>query len=204
MLKITAQAISILLHPLLMPTWLFGVLIYFLPASLRPLQAGGFALFFIFFGMTVCLPALNLMFFKFTGTIRSFYLIERRDRILPSILITLIYIFLTVMIFNKMYVPVLLKLMMIVTSLSMLVTIATFFFKISAHAVGMSGLAGILLSMAMVASASELLMPALAVIVLAGVTMSSRLLLNAHSLYEVGLGGALGFAVGACGVLILF
>ena len=187
-----------------MPTILFGVLLVFLPQSFQQFQSHGWLLLSVFFGMTFVLPALNLLFFKVTGTIKTLSMMDRRERILPSILISLVYTAISYMIYWKIPFPVFYKLMFIVASLSVLVTLITFFFKISAHAVGMSGLAGILLAMAMLESASELVVPSLVTIVLAGLTMSSRLLLDAHDLREVGWGGVVGFGVGLAGVVWMF
>ena len=107
------------------------------------------------------------------------------------------------MFYWKMYIPLVFKIMVIASCLSILITVATFFFKISAHAVGVGGLAGILVSLAMLSS-PELTMPALAAIVLAGLTMSSRLMLNVHTLREVSWGGTLGFFVAIIGVMVIF
>ena len=196
-----AKVISYLLHPLLMPTFLFGALLYFLPKSFQQLQSRGWLLLSVFFGMTFVLPALNLVFFKVTGTIKSLSMMDRRERIMPSILISMVYAVIGYMIYWKIPFPVFYKLMFIVAALSVVVTVATFFFKISAHAVGISGMAGILLAMATLSSASELMVPALVAIVLAGLTKSSRLMLDAHDLSEVGWGGVVGFGVGFGGVV---
>jgi hypothetical protein len=205
MLRLSAHAVSIVLHPLLMPTWLLVVLLTFFPTAIQPAQAWGLVVLLIFFGMTFILPVLNMLFFKITGTISSFSMPNRQDRMLPSLLITALYATLSFMFYWKVAaIPIFFKLMVIVTMLSAVVMIGTFFLKISAHAVAACGLAGILLAMATLSSISELILPALVVIVLAGVTMSSRLLLNAHTLHEVGWGGVLGFAVGFAGMVFLF
>lgn len=204
MLRLGSQILSYLLHPLLMPTFLFAILLIFVPSVIYPAQALGLVLLLVFFGMTFVLPTLNLLFFKMTGTIQTLTMVERRERIMPSILITLVYFVISLMFYWKVPMPVFYKLMAIVTMLSSVVSMGSFFIKISAHAVGISGLAGILLAMATLSSASELIIPALVVMVLAGLTMSSRLLLDAHELNEVGWGGAIGFGVGFGGVVVLF
>ena len=203
MLRFLAQFISVVLHPLLMPTWLFGIFMIFFPTSIQPPQAW-LLIFLLIFGMTFILPLLNLVFFKMTGTIKSFYLHDRTDRILPSIFITIVYTGITIMIFWKMNFPVVFKLMVLVSALSLMVSVTNFFYKISVHAVAAGGLAGIVLAVAAFASVGELIYPALIAIVLAGTAMSSRLLLNAHSPNEVGWGGALGFIIGFVGIEILF
>jgi hypothetical protein len=203
MLKLLAQFISFIFHPLLMPTWLFGIVMFYLPSSVQPRQAW-MVIIILVFGMTFILPLLNLLFFKMTGTIKSFYLAERSDRILPFIFITIVYAGITAMIFWKMSFPVVFNLMLLITLLSLMVTVATFFFKISAHAVGGGGIAGILLATAIISSVGELIYPSLLILVLAGAVMSARLYLNAHKPNEVGWGGMLGFLVGFVGIELLF
>ena len=203
MLRFLAKTFSFLFHPLLMPTWLFSLLMFYFPAAIQPVQAW-FLIILLIFGMTFILPLLNLIFFKMTGTIQDFYLEERKDRVLPFIFISIVYAGITAMFFMRMNFPVVFNLMVIVTGLVLLATIATFFFKISVHAIAVGGMAGILLAIVAFMSASELLIPALSAMVLAGLVMSSRLLLNAHELNEVGWGGVLGFVIGFIGVEILF
>jgi hypothetical protein len=203
-MQLFAKIISYLLHPLLMPTFLFGVLLYFIPQSFQQFQSHGWLLLSVFFGMTFVLPGLNLLFFKLTGTIKTLNLMDRRERIMPSMLISLVYCVISYMIYWKIPFPVFYKLMFIVAALSVVVTIVTLFFKISVHAIGMSGLAGILLAMATLSSASELVVPSLFAIVLSGLVMSARLFLDAHDLPEVGWGGVVGFAIGFGGVVVLF
>jgi hypothetical protein len=202
MLKIVAQLLSYLFHPLLMPTWLFGTMMFYFPSSIQPAQAW-LLIIILIFGMTFILPLLNMLFFRMTGTIQNFQLPERKDRVLPFIFITIVYVG-TSMIFWKMNFPIVFKLMVVISGLSFMVTILTFFFKISVHAVASSGIVGILLAITIFASVGELIIPALAILIIAGMVMSARLHLNVHNGSEVGWGGVLGFLVGFLGVGILF
>ena len=203
MVKLLAQIISFLLHPLLMPTWLFSLMMVYFPAAVLPTQAW-LIIIILIFGMTFILPVLNLLFFEITGTIRSIYLPERQDRILPFIFISIVYAGITAMIFWKMNFPMVFNLMLIITCLSLLATVATFFFKISVHAIAGGGIAGMLLAMVIFATVGELIVPALIMLVLSGAVMSARLFLNAHDAREVGWGGVIGFMIGFAGVEILF
>lgn len=203
MLKFLAKLLSYLFHPLLMPTWLFGIMMFYFPSSVQPTQAWVLIILLIF-GMTFILPILNLLFFRLTGTIQNFHLPERKDRILPFLFITIVYTGITVMIIWKMNFPIVSKLMIIVTMLTFVTTILTFFFKVSVHAIGNSGLVGILLAVTLFSSVSELIVPALSGLILAGSVMSARLYLNAHTQFEVAWGGILGFVVGFLGVFVLF
>lgn len=203
MLRLLAHLISYLFHPLLMPTYLFGILGYFSPAIF---QYASLILFIIaaVFALTAVVPALNILMFRLTGTIKNINMPTRAERVTPFLFISILFIGITVLFYLKLRIPVAIKFITICTVLVCLVSLATFFFKISAHAVAIAGLTGVLLALAAFSEANALMVPALGAIALTGVVMSSRLLLNAHTLDEVGWGGVIGFAVGFGGVLILF
>lgn len=203
MLRFLANAISYIFHPLLMPTFLFGAVSYFSPTII---QVGPLLMFIVLavFGLTAVLPALNMVMFRMTGTIQNIHMPTQAERKAPFIFITALYLGVTILVYLKIPIPIVVKFMVISTILVAAVAMATFFIKISAHAVGVSGLTGILLALGSFSTATELILPALIFLVLAGVVMSSRLLLNAHTLEEVTWGGVLGFVVGFAGVLILF
>ena len=95
------------------------------------------------------------------------------------------------------------RIMLIATALAATATVATFFFKISVHSLAMGGALGIILPLNKAAD-GELLVPAAGLIALAGIVMSARLYLQAHTLREVGYGAALGFLVGFFGMNLLF
>jgi hypothetical protein len=202
MLRLAAHVISYVFHPLLMPTMLFGVVGYFRPTIIH-IQSMPWLLF-IMLAVTAVFPALNILIFRMTGTIQNLHMPTRRERVAPSVFITVLYVGVTVLMYLKIPIPVVVKFMMISTLLVGVVAIGTFFIKISAHAVGMAGLTGILLALGAFSTATELIVPALVFLMLAGVVMSSRLLLCAHTLEEVTWGGVSGFVVGFAGVLLLF
>lgn len=66
-----------------------------------------------------------------------------------------------------------------------------------------SGIVGILLPLNKISN-GLFLIPTVTFIVLAGLVMSSRLILNAHTPREILVGSLLGFGVGFAGILILF
>lgn len=203
MLRLLAQFVSYFFHPLLMPTWLFATIMVYFPSSIQPTQAWLLVIILIF-GMTFILPLLNLLFFKMTGTIQSFQLTERKDRILPFSFVTIVYAGITAMIFWKMNFPIVFRFMVVITSLSLVATLSTFIFKISIHALAGGGIVGILLSICLILGVGELVIPTLLVLIVAGVVMSARMLLNAHNIREIGWGGIIGFVLGFISIGFLF
>lgn len=203
-MRTAARLVSFVFHPLLFTTYLVIVLGFLMPRFLLipPAAIWKFAGFVAV--ITFVFPAANLVMLKAFGSISSLEMAERKDRVLPFLMIAVFYGVVCSMFYYKVSVNVNFnKLMLIVTALTVVAAVVTFFFKISVHSLAMGGALGILLPLNKAAE-GELLYPAAALIVLAGVVMSSRLYLQAHTLREVGYGAAAGFLVGFSGMIILF
>ncbi|MEP2668002.1 MAG: hypothetical protein ABJH04_03350 [Cyclobacteriaceae bacterium] len=186
-----------------MTTYLFLLLTYFLPVILQPAQPSPWIILLIFV-TTFALPAVNFLLLRLTGSIRDLTMPNRHQRILPFIFISAIYVFVTVMFYWKFPIPNLLRLMMIVSAMVVFATVVTFFYKLSVHSLAMWGAVGMMLPMNKVSEMGSLLIPTAIVIVMAGVVMSARLALNAHTPREVLIGSTSGFAIGFFGMIILF
>lgn len=94
--------------------------------------------------------------------------------------------------------------MLIIAAMVVVSLIITFFFKISIHSLSVSGAIGILLPLNKVTEEATLLLPTAFIILAAGLVMSARLLLDAHTPREVLYGGIVGFLVGFGGMVVLF
>ncbi len=207
-MNLLARIVSLVFHPLLLATYLFTLFIFLFPAALEPLKAEGHLTFlFLIFCVTFVLPALNVGMFRMMGTIKSLEMKERKERIIPFIFITVLYIALTYLFYTKPRIGFhdnLLKFMIIIDALVLTATLTTFFYKVSVHSLAAWGLIGILIPLNKVLEDNTLFYPTLFVIVLTGLVMSARLKLNAHSPREVFVGSVLGFATGFVGMVILF
>lgn len=122
---------------------------------------------------------------------------------MPFTFVTILYVVVTYMFYHNFQVPNVLKLMMIITTMVIVSTIVTLFYKVSVHSVAICGLVGILLPLNN-ASEGLLLYPTIGILIVAGIVMSSRLRLNAHVLREVLYGAGIGFLIGFGGVILLF
>src|SRR5688572_23719328 len=114
-----------------MATYLFTLLSFTLPAALDPLQPDSHLTFIgLIFIVTFLLPVLNLGIFKAFGTIDSLAMKDRKERILPFIFITAIYIAITYLLYSRTRISLddsFLKLMIIIDLLVVVSLIATFF-----------------------------------------------------------------------------
>ena len=94
--------------------------------------------------------------------------------------------------------------MVIITAMVVVTWAITFFYKISVHSLAVCGSLGILLPLNQATEQQVLLIPTVTIIVISGLVMSSRLLLDAHKPREVMYGGVVGFLIGFAGMIILF
>ena len=197
------KLISIVLHPLLMCTYFFLLLMYGLPSILLPARPSWWMILLIF--ITTCaLPVANFLFLRLTGSVTDLTLPHRRQRLLPFIFIAVVYVFVTIMFYWKFPILNLLKLMTIITTLTIVATVITFFYKVSVHSLAVWGAIGMLLPLNRMSEENLLLVPTAGAILLAGLAMTSRLALNAHTPREVMLGGVVGLACGFFGLILLF
>jgi len=186
----------------------FSFLAWALPTSLEPVGPELQLKFLLFIFIVTCLlPFLNVGIFKVFGTIQNYAMPDRRERLMPFIFISAIYVAVTYLfhLHGKMNLnDNFLKFMVIIDMLVIVATIATFFFKVSVHSICVWGLIGMLVPLNKITEVSTLFYPTLGVIVLAGFIMSARLQTGAHSSREVMWGSVMGLATAVIGMLLLF
>lgn len=203
-----ARIISFVFHPLFLTTYLFALFAIVLPSAWAPVSLDNFQkMMLLIFLVTFLLPAINIYLFKAMGNITSLQMHNRRERILPFVFISIVYCGVTYMIQVKTGIDWsdnFLKFLVIIDALVIIGTIITFFYKISIHSLAIAGIVGILLPLNRVSEEIPIFYATLVIIVVAGVVMSARLQLRAHSLREVVSGGLLGLAIGLGGMAILF
>jgi hypothetical protein len=191
-LDLGAKIVSIIFHPLFMP--LYGMLIIFSAPTLfgyLPLPVKKL-LFLIVLINNVLLPMSLLPFFLRRNVISSWTIDDRRERIIPLVLATILYS-VTSFIFFRYQIPFFLKSFIFAAAfISLLVTVINFWWKISLHSVG----AGALLAMVLILSFkmyTPLVGYMISVIITAGLVLSSRLKLNHHNPPQVWFGFGTGF-----------
>ena len=207
-MNILARVISIIFHPLLMATYLFALIYFFLPSALYPISQGNqLGILIMVALMTLFLPVFGISFLRVTGAITSFTMPDRRERIRPFFLITIVYLFFTYFLGYKTGAGPddnLLKFLVIIDCLVVAATAITFYFKVSVHSMGIMGVIGILLPLNRTAEGNALFFPIVVLILIAGLVMSARLQLNSHTPREVWVGAVAGFLIGFFGMIVLF
>jgi hypothetical protein len=193
-----AKITSIVFHPLFMP--LYGMLIVFsaptlfgyLPFPVKRL------LFIVILINNVILPVSLMPFLKYRKIITSWSIGDRRERIIPLMITTLLYSS-TSIIIHRFPVPVFIKSFIIAAFfLSLAVTVITFWWKISIHSVGAGALIGLVLILSF-RMYTPLVWYLVSTVVIGGMLLSSRLSLNMHSPQQV-WGG---FVTGLAGLFLI-
>jgi hypothetical protein len=195
-----ARVISYLVHPLLMPLYMFLLLLnsnsFFLPGL-----AGSYKL--ILLGIicltTILFPLLFIFLLYKRKLIVSLFLESREERIYPLLIIAIFY-YLTYYLMKGIGIsPVFSYYMLGATFLAILALISTFYRKISLHMLGMGGMSGLVMGLTLNLSANTFYL-LVAAIMMSGVTGFARLKLNSHKPSEI----YSGFLVGAGIMFLLF
>lgn len=194
-----------------MPTLLFGILFFQVPGVLGldafPARFRGSLLVLITVG-TFGIPSILIYYLFRSGYIPSLYLDNRLDRRLPYFLTSIIYSVLTFLFATRMQLvsetsPEISVILGSITTSILLVGIISLYWKISAHSVGIGGVLGSLISITVKFGETDLILVLALLIGLAGLVMSARLHLNAHTLAQVNVGLLIGLVVSMLAVSLL-
>lgn len=187
-----ARIISIVFHPLFMPV--YGLLIIFSAPTLfgyLPFQVKKLLLLIVVIN-NVLLPFSLMPFFIHRNIISSWTIENRRERIIPLMLTTLLYSATSFIIF-RLPIPLFLKTFIMSTFfISIVVTVINFWWKISLH----STAAGAVIALILILS-FKMYTPLIGYLVISiiagGLVLSSRLRLNYHNPLQVWMGFLAGF-----------
>ena len=200
-----SNLISFLFHPLLMATFLFGIMLFLIPSSLGTILNNRikWLLLLVILLTTFVLPVISLFVMKMTSGISSFKLAQKDERIVPFLLISVFYGVSAYLMAMKLNInPLVNVIFLIMATMVLMVTLITIFWKISAHAIGVGGVLGFLLSLNMKYPDNLFFWPVILWIFFTGFTLSSRLYLNAHRPLEVYMGVLFGFGFCFSGIYV--
>jgi len=187
-----AKIISVIFHPLFVPV--YGMVIIFSAPTLfgyLPFQVKKL-LFLIVLINNVFLPLSLLPYFRYRNVISSWTIDNRRERIIPLSITTILYST-TAFIIMRFPIPVSLKSFIFAASfLSLIVTVINFWWKISLHSVGAGALMAIVLILSF-KMYTPLVWYLISAIIVGGLVLSSRLRLNFHNPQQVWFGFLTGF-----------
>jgi len=148
-----AKIISILFHPLIIPTYIFAILLtlnaHF--SLLLPLQAKGILLGIIFIS-TCIFPVLMVLLLKFTGKILSLEMESRQERFL-ILAVSGVFYYLSWWMLRQMHLSPVFQLFMIGIFYTLIITIViNLFWKISLHMIAAGGATGMFIGISLLLS----------------------------------------------------
>ena len=190
-LKRAAEIISVVFHPIFMP--LYGLLIIYSAHTLHsflPSQIKRMILILVM-ANNLLLPMAFATFLYARGSIRTFNASDRNERVLLLSFVLMMYS-LTAFILLRMQVPTLFRAFFIsIAIVTFTILLITIFYRISLHASGIGGLVVLVICMTTVYNIG-MLWQSVAVALIAGAVMSSRIYLGDHTPTEVWTGVAAG------------
>jgi hypothetical protein len=190
-----ARIISVVFHPILVPVYGMVIILTaptlynFIPFEVKKL------LILIILINNVLLPLSLLPFFIHRNFISSWSITSRRDRNIPLVISTILYVVTTIIMY-RFHIPFFLKAYFLaVAFISLIATLVNFVWKISLHAIGAGTLLSIILilSIRMYTPLVWFIIPSM---LAGGLILSSRLKLNLHNPGQVWTGyltGLVGF-----------
>ena len=159
-------------------------------------------LLILIFLQTVVFPVFTIYCLHRFGFVQDLRMETLEDRRLPYLITVVIYTFVAT--FFTLKLKQLPEVAIIMTGIAFsiaAVAIISIYWKISAHAVGISGILGALIGIVIKFSSYELFYPIIAVILIGGLLIAARLHLNAHTPAQVIAGSFLGLIISLSVVL---
>lgn len=207
-----ATFLSVVFHPLIITTYLFGILFLITPelAGVSALELPGLgSLLLLIFLNTFVAPTVIIYYFYRLGIISTLHVDSLAERRLPYLASIIVYAIATYLFGWKLQpiaelAPQIAILLGSVTVSLIIVALISLFWKISAHATGMGGAIGILTCLIIRFEEQLLLTPLLIVILISGILLSARLYLNAHTPAQILAGLGCGLLVSSAAVYFLF
>jgi len=193
LLRVSAQFISYVFHPLFMPTVFFLYLVKIVPYEYVGITEWQLKLkIFSVFWMTAFFPAFAVFLLWRLKFSESIFLRTQKERVIPYVITMFFYWWMYYLSRTFTDQPIALKFfyfgIFIATSLGL---IANNFLKVSLHAIGVSGLLTAVILVGYLYPIDNFIWVTMASL-LAGVVMSARMIVSDHTKQELGLGFAIG------------
>ena len=199
-----SKILSYITHPILITTYMLAFTLYQQDSYLyyTITESGRFFFLLMTVVLTVVAPLISVGYMVYAKQVSSFYLDQRKERIVP-LFISVAYTYGLYYLFSNFSLP---PVIMAVVGVGIiggaLTLIITLFWKISAHMMGIAGFGGVVLAL------SQLLQPVstrtiIGLFVLAGLVGSARIKQDSHTLSQVLAGWGLGFFVSYSAMIYL-
>jgi len=196
-LRVLANIVSYICHPVFMPIVMAYVVYRLMPAEFTGLTAKQIGLLFINIGYTTTFfPLFSIFLMRQLNFISSYHMPQARERTGP-LMATMIFYFWVSHVFNSMpgVVPFALKVLLLGNLWGIiLLFMANIFTKVSMHTAAAGGMVGIIIVL-MIISPANMAAPLLIALILAGIIGTARMILGAHQRGDIWLGYIIGIIV---------
>jgi hypothetical protein len=203
--RLLAQLVSILFHPLFINGYVAYYLVFVQPGFFDGMneKAKTFVVIQVIINM-IFFPAVAVFLLKATGFIKSVFLKTQKERIIPYITSSIFFFWMYLVFRNQSFIPIRLTAFVFSVFISASAAlIANIYFKISMHAIGVGGLLGLFLLIIFRDSSFGITMPFMAVIFICGLVLTARLLVSDHSVKDVYCGFLMGLIIQLlCAIII--
>lgn len=177
-----------------MPSLVFGLLFFGVPQATSLPEAFKVRIFYLIVCATLLIPVVLMLGLRWSGYVKSLHFEEKSDRRVPFLLVTLFYVLTTYFLKEKTELdPILWQGMGVITAAVALLTVVTYFWKMSAHLTGIGGVLAVTGILGLYFPSVTVAYLLVATLVLGGGIASSRLYLDAHRPAEVYVGLLVGF-----------
>ena len=194
MIRKIALLISVAFQPLLMPSIVFGLLFFGVPQATSIPETFKTRLFYLIMSSTLLIPMALVLGLRWSGLVKSLHFEDRKDRRNPFLLVTAFYVLTTYFLKQKTELdPILWQGMGVITSAVLVLTVVTYFWKMSAHLTGIGGVLAITGVLGIYFPSVTVAYLLVFSTVLGGLVATSRLYLDAHRPSEVYVGFLVGF-----------
>ncbi len=190
-----AKVVSVVLHPLLMPTYtiiiLFNLQAYF--SLIIPIKAKWLIGSMVFL-TTGLLPLLFTFIMTRTGLVRNLLMNQREERLWPF-MVTALFYYLAYYLLGQLEISAVYSFFMLGAFVSLVIgLIVNFFWKISAHMIGLGGITGVFIGLSFT-MLIDMPMLIIILILLSGIAGFARLKLSAHNPAQIFFGYLTGFGI---------
>nr|WP_246628930.1 PA-phosphatase [Algoriphagus marincola] len=179
---------------MIVPTLVFGLILFGVPEASSVPASFKLRIFYLIVLSTLVIPMLTIFGLRLSGTVKSLHMHTIKDRAIPFS-VTTVYFLMTVYFMFKINEldPILWQSLGVIALVVLVLTVVTFFWKMSAHMTGIGGLVAIVVVLGLKFTNFQVLYPLLLSLLLSGVVGSSRLYLDAHKPVEIYAGFIFGF-----------
>jgi membrane-associated phospholipid phosphatase len=153
-----------------------------------------FEILAIIFIVTFIIPMISLGTLRLTNFITDFQMEDKKQRITPFFFIACFYGITAYMFYSKLSANNLIVIVFAAcTTLILLLTAITYFWKISIHGAAVGGVIGFIFALGMIHPIMNFTFILAVAVLIAGLVIYSRLMLNAHTPMQMYTGALLGF-----------